>query len=319
MKTKSILLLLSLSVVLFSCQNSKYKAESVKGDPYETKVYTLENGLKIYVSPNPKEPRISAQIAVRTGSKNDPSDCTGLAHYLEHMLFKGNSHFGSANWEKEKVYLKEISDLFELHKKTENQQKKDSIYHVIDSISYIASTYTIANEYDKMVKSLGAQGTNAYTWVDQTVYINDIPTPEFEKWLKIESTRFSELTLRLFHTELEAVYEEFNMGQDNDYRKVSETMDKLLFPNHPYGTQSTIGLGEHLKNPSMVKIHEYFDTYYVPNNMAICLAGDVPENAVELIAQYFGGMKSKALPVYESKKADAIATITESKVVGPMP
>jgi zinc protease len=151
------------------------------------------------------------------------------------------------------------------------------------------------------------------------VYINDIPTPEFEKWLKIESTRFSELTLRLFHTELEAVYEEFNMGQDNDYRKVSETMDKLLFPNHPYGTQSTIGLGEHLKNPSMVKIHEYFDTYYVPNNMAICLAGDVPENAVELIAQYFGGMKSKALPVYESKKADAIATITESKVVGPMP
>ena len=105
--------------------------------------------------------------------------------------------------------------------------------------------------------------------------------------MAIESERFGSLVLRLFHTELEAVYEEFNRGQDNDYRLANKTLMANLFKKHTYGTQSTIGLGEHLKRPSMVKIHEYFDKYYVPNNMAIILAGDLDPDSIE-IGGWFG-------------------------------
>ena len=131
----------------------------------------------------------------------------------------------------------------------------------------------------------------------QTVYVNDIPSNGLDKWLKLEAERFNELVLRLFHTELEAVYEEFNIGQNNVYRKVNKAMNEALYPNHPYGTQTTIGKGEHLKRPSMEKIHNYFNTYYVPNNMAIVMAGDFdPEQTIQLIEKYFGNYKSKEVP-----------------------
>ena len=97
--------------------------------------------------------------------------------------------------------------------------------------------------------SLGATGTNAYTWFEQTVYTNKIPANELDKWLHLEGEHFSQLVLRLFHTELEAVFEEFNRGQDSDGRKQYAAMLEGLFPKHPYGQQSTIGIADHLKKP----------------------------------------------------------------------
>lgn len=270
-------------------ESSKYDYKTVEGDPLGTKIYTLDNGLKLYMSVNKDEPRVVTQIAVRTGSKQDPADATGLAHYLEHMLFKGTSQFGTKNWEEEKVLIKQISDLYEEHRNTDDPAERKAIYHKIDSISGLAAEYAIANEYDKMTGSLGAEGTNAYTWYDMTVYINNIPSNELEKWAILESNRFSELVLRLFHTELEAVYEEYNRSQDSDSRKAFYTMMRNLFPTHPYGTQTTIGTSEHLKNPSMEKIHAYFKARYKPNNMAIILAGDIdPDATVDLIKEHFG-------------------------------
>lgn len=264
---------------------SQYTYESVDGDPFGLRLYTLDNGLKVYISENHKEPRIQTNIAVRTGSKQDPADATGLAHYLEHMLFKGTSKLGALNWEEEQVLLQEISDQYELLRATKDSAERKHIYHVIDSISGVAATLVASNEYDKLLSSLGAQGTNAYTSNERTVYINDIPSNELEKWLAIESERFSELVLRLFHTELEAVYEEFNRTQDSDYRQAYYKLMDLLFPTHPYGQQTTIGTGEHLKNPSMEKIHAYFKDRYVPNNMAIILAGDLdPEKTIAMVA-----------------------------------
>src|SRR5690606_10821718 len=148
------------------------------------------------------------------------------------------------------------------HKVEQDPTKKKNLYQTIDSLSYEASKWAIANEYDKMVSSLGAEGTNAWTWHEETVYTNKIPSNELEKWMKLESERFSKVVLRLFHTELEAVYEEFNRAQDNDFRKESYALMDLLFPNHPYGQQTTLGTSEHLKNPSMVAIHNYFDRFY---------------------------------------------------------
>ncbi|HAW51251.1 MAG TPA: peptidase M16 [Flavobacteriales bacterium] len=309
-------------MIFVSCssesETSKWKYEEVENDPLQTRIYKLENGLTVYLSLNKDKPRVQTNIAVRAGSKYDPAETTGLAHYLEHMLFKGNSQIASMDWEKEKVLLGQISDLYEDLRASGEDEMKNEIYRKIDSVSQEAAHYVVPNEYDKMISSLGAQGTNAYTSDERTVYINDIPSNEMEKWMQLESVRFSELTLRLFHTELEAVYEEFNRSQDSDYRKQYYAMLELLFPTHQYGTQTTIGTGEHLKNPSMVKIHEYFDTYYVPNNMAIILAGDIDyDETIEMINKYFGSWAPKELPTYIPPKEEEITSVRSKEVFGP--
>jgi predicted Zn-dependent peptidase len=299
---------------------SKYKYESVPNDPLDARIYTLDNGLKVYLTVNAKEPRVQTYIAVRAGSKSDPKETTGLAHYLEHMVFKGTHKMGTIDWEAEKVVLDQISALYEQHRQTADSEQKKALYHQIDSLSHEASKFAVPNEYDKMISSLGAIGTNAYTWVEQTVYVNDIPSNELEKWMMVESERFQTLVLRLFHTELETVYEEFNRGEDSDTRKSWQEMYKGLFPNHPYGTQTTIGEGEHLKNPSMVNIHNYFDKYYVPNNMAICLSGDLdPDKTIAMIDQYFGKWQKKDVEPFSFTKEEPLAKSTEVTVTGVQP
>ena len=276
---------------------NNYEYITVTHDENNVRIYTLKNGLKVFLAQNFISPRIQTFIPVRTGSNNDPSDNTGLAHYLEHMMFKGTSKIGTQNWEEEKVLLDQISELYEKHKAEQDPEKKKEIYKKIDEVSQEASQYAIANEYDKAISSLGASGTNAHTWFDETVYKNNIPNNELEKWLKIEKERFSEIVLRLFHTELESVYEEFNRAQDNDSRLVNYELMDALFPTHPNGQQTTLGKPEHLKNPSMKAIHKYFDEYYVPNNYALVLVGDLDfEKTIQLIDSYFGSLPYKELP-----------------------
>ena len=295
-----------------------YTYETVVNDKNEVRIYTLKNGLKVYLAQNFDAPKIQTYIPVRTGSNNDPADNTGLAHYLEHMMFKGTSKLASANWEKEKVYLEEISNLYEQHKAEKDPEKKKFLYKKIDEVSQEAGKYAIANEYDKAISSLGASGTNAHTWLDETVYKNIIPSNELEKWLMIEKERFSELTLRLFHTELEAVYEEFNRSQDNDSRLVNYELMDALFPTHPNGQQTTIGKSEHLKNPSLIAIHKYFDDYYVPNNYAMVLVGDLDfEKTIKLIDESFGSFKFKELPKKEKISETPMTKIVERTVKSP--
>lgn len=311
--------LAALSLCLASSAQAPYAYTAYPDDPTATRIYTLANGLTVYLSRNEDAPRIQTNIAVRAGSKHDPADATGLAHYLEHMLFKGTSRIASRDWEQEKVLLKQISDLYELRRATSDDEERESLYARIDSLSNIAARFAIPSEYDKMISSIGARGTNAYTWIEQTVYINDIPSDEMEKWMMVEAERFQELVLRLFHTELETVYEEFNMGQDNDYRNASKAMASQLFKKHPYGTQTTIGTGEHLKNPSMVKIHEYFNTYYVPNNMAISMAGDLDyDRTIALIDKHFGSWKPKDTPHFTFEPEEPLHLPEEVEVFGPM-
>ncbi|AZB22850.1 insulinase family protein [Kaistella haifensis] len=295
-----------------------YTYETVVNDKNGVRIYTLKNGLKVYLAQNFDAPKIQTYIPVRTGSNNDPADNTGLAHYLEHMMFKGTSKLGSADWAKEKPLLDKISALYEQHKAEQNPEKKKEIYKKIDEVSQEASKYAIANEYDKAISSLGATGTNAHTWLDETVYKNNIPSNELEKWLKVEKERFSELVLRLFHTELEAVYEEYNRAQDNDSRLVNYELMDALFPKHPNGQQTTIGKSEHLKNPSMIAIHKYFDTYYVPNNYAMVLVGDLDfDKTIKLVDQYFGSFEYKELPMKKMVSEDPMTKIVERTVKSP--
>lgn len=282
--------------------DGKYTYTTVQNDPLQVRTYKLANGLTVMLSVNKKEPRIQTMIAVNAGSKNDPSDNTGLAHYLEHLLFKGTDKYGTKNWQIEKKLLDQIENLYEEYNKTSDESKRKTIYKRIDSVSVIASQYAIANEYDKMLQNIGAQGTNAFTSLEQTVYVNDIPQNSIEKWLAVESERFRNPVFRLFHTELEAVYEEKNISLDNDSRKVYEAMLSGLFKQHTYGSQTTIGTVEHLKNPSIKKIRDYYQTYYVPNNMAIIMSGDFnPDEVIVLIDKYFGYMQPKTVPPFSFK------------------
>ncbi len=284
-------LLIAMMVVMSSC-GSKYKYETVKGDPLKSRIYTLDNGLKVYMAVNKETPRIQTYIAVRVGGKNDPAETTGLAHYFEHLMFKGTQQFGTQDFAAESPLLDQIEQLFEVYRKTTDEAERAALYHQIDSISYIASGYAIPNEYDKLMSAIGASGTNAYTSYDQTVYVEDIPSNQIENWAKIQADRFEHPVIRGFHTELETIYEEKNMSLTQDSRKVVEQMLNSLFPTHPYGTQTVIGTQEDLKNPSITNVRNYHATWYVPNNMAICMSGDFDPNAtIAIIDKYFGAMK----------------------------
>ena len=283
-------LMLGLSV-----QAKEYKYETVPGDMMQTRIYTLDNGLKVYLSVNPEKPRIQTFIAVRTGSKNDPAETTGLAHYLEHLMFKGTKQFGTNNPEAEAPLLAEIEQRYEAYRKLTDPDARKQAYHEIDSVSQVAAQYFIPNEYDKLMAAIGAEGTNAYTSNDVTCYTEDIPSNEVENWAKIQADRFQNMVIRGFHTELEAVYEEYNIGLSSDQRKLFATISKMLWPTHPYGLQTTIGTQEHLKNPSITNIKNYFNKWYRPNNVAICMAGDFdPDKTIAILDKYFSSWKPGA-------------------------
>ena len=291
MKLKTIILSLA-AIAATSVSAKDYKYQTFDNDLLKTRIYTLDNGLKVYLSVNDEKPRIQTYIAVRTGSKNDPAETTGLAHYLEHLMFKGTSRFGVTDPAAEKPYLDKIQALYEEYRTLTDAEARRQKYHEIDSISQLAAKFFIPNEYDKLMSIIGAQGTNAYTSNDVTCYTEDIPSNEIDNWAKIQGERFQNMTIRGFHTELEAVYEEYNIHLTSDMDKLFNALMAKLYPTHPYGTQTTIGTQEHLKNPSITNIKNYFNKWYVPNNVAICMAGDFnPDEVIAIIDKYFGSWK----------------------------
>lgn len=315
-----------VSVVAFAQNQFQWKEASsggytykyVTNDPAKARFYTLKNGLTVILSPTNKDPRIQAYVAIKAGSKTDPATNTGLAHYLEHMLFKGTDKYGSLDWSKEKVELEKIGALYEQYNSTKDEVQRKAIYKKIDSVSGVAAKYAIANEYDKMMSAMGAQGTNAFTSFEQTVYTDDVPSASLDKYLAVQAERFRNPVLRIFHTELEAVYEEKNRTLDNDGRKVSETLFSNLFQKHNYGLQTTIGTVEHLKNPSLIEIRKYFNKYYVPNNMGIILSGDFnPDEVIAKVDKAFSYMQPKPFDKYTFQPEDAITAPIVKEIVGP--
>jgi predicted Zn-dependent peptidase len=323
----SALLFILLASSFVSAQ-SKYKWQKasgngytysyVTGDPMKARFYTLKNGLTVILSRNNKVPRIQTLITVRAGSNSDPKDHTGLAHYLEHLLFKGTYLYGSLDSTKEKPYLTEIDNLYEQYNKTSDSTERRAIYRKIDSVSGIAAKYAIPQEYEKMMTEIGAQGTNAHTSVEETVYEDDIPSNSIDKFLTMQSERFRNPVFRLFHTELEAVYEEKNRTLDNDLYKVWEAMLSNLFPHHNYGQQTTIGTVEHLKNPSLKAIRDFYNKYYVASNMAVVFAGDFnPDEVIKKIDKAFAYMPATEAGEYVGPKEEPITKSSIKEVYGP--
>ena len=264
---------------------------------FDYKKFSLDNGLTVILSEDHSLPKVFGLVAVKAGGKNDPPDATGLAHYMEHMLFKGTTKLGTIDWEKEKVYMDSIILMYEQLAKEKNEKKRKQIQKVINELSIKANKYIIPNEFDKILKKIGADDVNAFTSYDMTVFYNSFPPSEIDKWLEIYSHRFINPVFRNFQAELETVYEEKNLYSDNFAFKLLEEFNKSFFKKHPYGQQPLIGTIEHLKNPSLHKMYEFYNTFYVPRNMALILVGDFnSEEIIPKIKEKFGVWKDKNLP-----------------------
>jgi len=265
--------------------------------------FTLPNGLKVYLSRNPAKPRFYAQVVINAGSKQDPADATGIAHYLEHMLFKGSDEMGTQNFAKEKALLDKITALYEQHFQSKDPAQRKELLKQINALTVEASQFAIPGELDSIYARLGAEGLNAYTSNEETVYLVDMPSNRLEQWAKVESERFKDPVFRLFQSELETVYEEKNISMDDKDDLLWEAVAAQLYKKHPYGQQTTLGTVEHLKNPSLQKMYAFYHQYYVPNNMALVISGDIDLAATrKLVEKYFGVWQKRPVPPFEVAK-----------------
>lgn len=259
--------------------------------------YTLENGLTVILDENHDKPEVFGLISVKAGGKNDPADATGMAHYQEHMLFKGTTTLGTTDWEKEKPHIDRIFELYDQLGKTTDENERKEIQAKINEESIKANEYAIPNEFSNLINEMGGTNLNAGTGPDYTVYYNTFPSNQILKWLDLYAHRFTDPVFRGFQAELEVVYEEKNLYNDQFQTKLFEEFQKHFFKNHPYGQQTLIGTIEDLKNPSLTKMYDFFKTYYVPNNMALILVGDFnSEEIIPIIEEKFGKWERGEVP-----------------------
>ncbi len=265
--------------------------------------YELSNGLKVYLNEDKNASNVYGAVWINAGGKNDPADATGIAHYLEHMLFKGTDELGTQNYEMEKVHLDSIKILYDQLALVKEKEAKLKIQKMINEQELKAAKYAIPNEFDRLLKSIGGSGVNASTSYDYTNYYNYFPANQLSKWLDIYAHRFQHPVFRLFQSELEAVYEEKNRAGDDLQRRVFTKFNEYIYGDHPYSTQTVLGSVEHLKNPSLTKMYEYFQKYYVPNNMALVLCGNFDADEVKsMIEASFGKLKRGQEPEFSEYK-----------------
>ena len=308
----------ALAVAIPSWSQPKLIEAPDPSDPMAVHVYRLKNGLTLYLSENDQKPRFHAEIAVRAGSKHDPGISTGIAHYLEHMLFKGTTRLGTLEYEAERVYLDSIVTLYERRFAETDSTQRRKLYALINEQGQLGSRHAVPGELDRIYAALGAVGLNAHTWVEETVYKVDLPANRLPQWARLEAERFSQPVFRLFQTELETVYEEKNRSLDNKDRLIREAVNRSLYKVHPYGQQTTLGSVEHLKNPSLKLMYEYYRTWYVPNNMAVILSGDIDiEETIALIESEFSNWEPRPLPKRRKWKEKKLKEVERVEVVYP--
>lgn len=285
MKKVVLSLVIFLSVFVAFSQNIKLQT------------FTLGNGMNVVLCEDHHQPQIYGAICVHVGGKNDPADNTGMAHYLEHIMFKGTDRIGTLDWNAEKVFLDSITTLYdELHELTDKRQREKILLH-INQLSNKATQYAIPNEVDVILDKMGGKEVNAFTSNDVTVYYNQFPSNQLEKWLTVYAERFRNPIFRLFQSELEAVYEEYNMYHDNFFMVFMEDALAAAYGDHPYG-RPVIGYQQHLKNPQPSAMQNFFNAYYHPANMTLVLVGDFVSDEIHpMLENILGQMHNKAAGV----------------------
>ncbi|MBR4136745.1 MAG: insulinase family protein [Bacteroidales bacterium] len=263
--------------------------------PMKIETYTLKNGMQVMLCEDHQQPSIYGAVLVHVGSKNDPADNTGMAHYLEHLMFKGTDQIGTTDWAAEKPLLDEIDRLYDALHKEENPSSRQEIVKKLNDVSARAAQYAIPNEVDVILSKMGGTGVNAFTSNDVTCYHNMFPSNQLEKWLTVYAERFRKPVFRLFQSELEAVYEEFNMYSDQPTSVFFEDAIAAAYGDHPYA-RPVIGYQEHLKNPQTSAMKSFFARYYHPYNMTLILVGDFRSNEImPLLESTMGKMHNENL------------------------
>lgn len=270
-----------------------FMVTTVIANPYQISTFKLDNGLTVILNADHSQTRVYGAVAVRAGGVNDPADATGLAHYLEHVLFNGTTNVGTINWEAEKVHYQKVIDLFEQLRETTDEAARNQIIQEINKASIEQGKYFQTKEFVLLLESIGATGINAATGYDYTFYHSIFPPAQSAAWLEIYANEFINPVFRNFQAELETVYEEFNMYAENPMQNfLSKTLSKM-WEGSNY-EKDIIGKGEHLKSPSLKKLIEFYNTWYVPENMALILVGDFqPEKIKSEIEVTFGKWEAR--------------------------
>ena len=260
------------------------------------KAFKLKNGLSVYIWEDNSKSDVFGIVACRTGSVNDPAEYTGLAHYLEHVMFKGTDKIGALDWEKEKPIYEQIIAKYDEMAEEADPLKKEAIGKEINDLTIEAGKISVSNEFMNLIESMGGKGLNAGTSYDVTFYHNSFPPYQINKWLEIYSQRMINPVFRTFQTELESVYEEYNMYQDDPNSVQNEFISSKAFEGHPYA-RPIIGLPEHLKNPRLSKLIEFYNNWYTPENMVLILVGNVNAQQVSgRINATFGRLPKRPTP-----------------------
>lgn len=280
-------------------------ATAQKNTPAGYEEYTLSNGLKVFLWEDHNKPDVHGRVVCRAGSVDEPSDYTGLAHYLEHMLFKGTETIGTLDWEKEKPLYEEVIRLYDQLAVEKDEAKRKELIKKINEKSMEEAKYSATDDFSNLIESMGGDNLNAFTSYDLTAYHNDFPAYQMEKWMKVNSDRLINPVFRSFQAELENVFEEFNMYQDDYGTHQREFLFEKVYEGCPY-SRDVIGYASHLKNPQISALRDFYNTWYVPNNMCLLLVGNFNSADVKpLIEKYFGRLVPKALPertVYPKKE-----------------
>ncbi|MBR6991076.1 MAG: insulinase family protein, partial [Bacteroidales bacterium] len=297
MKKPFLLLVFGFCLVLFSYTQAQ--------NPLKVETFRLDNGLKVILCEEHSQPKVYGCVVVHAGSKNEKPTATGVAHYFEHIMFKGTDRIGTTDWAKEKLYLDSISQAYDRLHATKDAKQRHDIQLEINRLNIAASKYAIPNEVDAILQKMGCTRLNAGTSYDYTVYYNTLPSNQLANWMDVYVERFRNPVFRLFQSELEAVYEEKNMYDNQMGHDFSRNIFTEAFGEHPY-SREVIGLAEHLKNPQPSEMQEFFNTYYVANNMTLLLVGDFnTAEARRLIKDKFSVWRSGELPqqpTYEMPK-----------------
>lgn len=257
--------------------------------------HTLSNGLTVWLNEDHTEHKIIGSLVVRAGAKDSPD--TGIAHYFEHIMFKGTDRIGTVDYKSEKPILDEIRKMYDRLSCTSSQAERDRIQKQINELSVQAARYAIPNDFNNLITSYGGSGLNAGTSYDYTVYYNTFTPQYLRQWCILNSERLIHPVFRLFQSELETVYEEKNMYEDQLGAGAMQRVLTRLAAPHPY-QYPIIGSTEHLKNPRLSDMEKFFHDYYVAGNMGLILVGDFDaREIVPLLEETFGKIRSGEAPI----------------------
>jgi len=272
------------------------KAEAI--DVLNVTSYKLENGLTVWLNEDHTAPVAYGALVVNAGARDCPG--TGIAHYFEHMMFKGTDKIGTVDYKSEKPYLDSIAVMYDSLATATDNAIRERIQKEINRLNVAGSRYAVPNEFATISTLCGSSDLNAYTSQDLTVYHSDFMPQHFEQWAELNSERIISPVFRLFQSELETVYEEKNMYSDDILESSYEKMEGYGFKGTPYEFP-IIGTTDNLKNPRLSQMTDYFNTYYVAGNMCLILTGDFDSDAVKPVIERTFGRIRKGNPVVRQK------------------